>query len=495
MSQTTEEKLQEMLGDYYQMGSPGSPNAAILQNILGAENELRDPQSENEALLKLIYEDGQLINQEAVEACTEAKEACEAAQQAVESHTAAVYDSTKTYAVGEYVVYDGALYVCTTAVTTAEEWDANKWTETTVGEALTSLQNEVDEAERKIDAISIKDTASGAIASFTDGADGMPVKSCVVQIEPIQEGSGDPSPTNIRPISGHTGADVSACGVNVWDEEWEVGAIDDNTGENAEGTAGIRTKNYIRVEPGKQFYAYIAGQTGTNLKTRWYDKSKNYIGSDPSVAYGNVFTAPANAYYLRFCPQNAYGITYNHDISINHPSTDHDYHAYTGTTKSISFPSTIYGGTDEIVSGSGKKTMEIVDLGSLDWHNNGNDSVYADISGMMTNADIALCSHLKRVSVSTAVADMPNGSFKTYTNAGRIAVKYTGVTAQNAETMLAGMQFVYELATPTDFSTTPVTDLVSLKGDNNVWNTAGDTEVEYVADPAKYIDKKLAALA
>lgn len=55
---TTEEKLKEMLGDYYEMGVPGSPNAAILQNILGADNELRDPQSENEALLKLIYEDG-----------------------------------------------------------------------------------------------------------------------------------------------------------------------------------------------------------------------------------------------------------------------------------------------------------------------------------------------------------------------------------------------------------------------------------------------------
>ena len=78
---TTEEKLKEMLGDYYEMGVPGSPNAAILQNILGAENELRDPQSENEALLKLIYEDGVGNIMEAAE---KAKEDADRAEDAAE---------------------------------------------------------------------------------------------------------------------------------------------------------------------------------------------------------------------------------------------------------------------------------------------------------------------------------------------------------------------------------------------------------------------------
>lgn len=55
----------------------------------------------------------------------------------------------------------------------------------------------------------VTDTASGAIASFPDGADNIPVKSLAVDIEPVQSGSGDPSPTNIRPISGHTSAVVT----------------------------------------------------------------------------------------------------------------------------------------------------------------------------------------------------------------------------------------------------------------------------------------------
>lgn len=48
----------------------------------------------------------------------------------------------------------------------------------------------------------IIDTASGAVATFTDDKGDLPIRSLVVDIEMVQSGSGDPSPTNIRPISG-----------------------------------------------------------------------------------------------------------------------------------------------------------------------------------------------------------------------------------------------------------------------------------------------------
>ena len=51
-------------------------------------------------------------------------------------------------------------------------------------------------------------TAEGAIATFEDGGDDMPMVSCVAKIEPVQNGSGDPSPTNVRLITGRTGASV-----------------------------------------------------------------------------------------------------------------------------------------------------------------------------------------------------------------------------------------------------------------------------------------------
>ena len=38
------------------------------------------------------------------------------------------YDSTSTYAVDDYAMYQGTLYKCTMAVSTAEDFDSTKWT-------------------------------------------------------------------------------------------------------------------------------------------------------------------------------------------------------------------------------------------------------------------------------------------------------------------------------------------------------------------------------
>ena len=59
------------------------------------------------------------------------------------------------------------------------------------------------------------DTASGSIATF-DGVDA-PLKSLSFSIAPSQSGSGDPSPSNIRPISGWTQVDGKQSGVDMTD--------------------------------------------------------------------------------------------------------------------------------------------------------------------------------------------------------------------------------------------------------------------------------------
>lgn len=46
------------------------------------------------------------------------------------------YSSSATYSVGDYCSHDGKLYRCTTAISTAEDWTAAHWTETTVGDEL-----------------------------------------------------------------------------------------------------------------------------------------------------------------------------------------------------------------------------------------------------------------------------------------------------------------------------------------------------------------------
>lgn len=84
--------------------------------------------------------------------------------------------------------------------------------------ALAGLVGEAEFTEALADkASAIVDTASGAIASFPDGA-AVAAKDITIGIEPVQSGSGDPSPENVRPISGWTGA-------NVWDDPKYGGTV------------------------------------------------------------------------------------------------------------------------------------------------------------------------------------------------------------------------------------------------------------------------------
>lgn len=57
---------------------------------------------------------------------------------------AGVYSTSGTYAVGDYVAYDGKLYRCVTAIDTAEAWTVAHWTEVTVGGDVADLKSAID---------------------------------------------------------------------------------------------------------------------------------------------------------------------------------------------------------------------------------------------------------------------------------------------------------------------------------------------------------------
>lgn len=83
----------------------------------------------------------------------DASSAIESAQNAV-SYLAPVFSTSRTYAVGEYVTQEGALYICTTAVETAGAWNATNWQSVTFGGEVTGLKSAL------ID-LSIKETIAG----------------------------------------------------------------------------------------------------------------------------------------------------------------------------------------------------------------------------------------------------------------------------------------------------------------------------------------------
>lgn len=125
------------------------------------------------------------------------------------------------------------------------------------------------------------------------------------------------------------GKGVKSVGFNQWDEEMETGKLNTTTGNNAEDTTRIRSKNYIKVFPSTKYY--FTSPTGTNSSFVWialYDKNYNiiqgYNGSGLQTS-GNMFniilapdrnrefTTSPNAAYMRFYISTEF----SHDICIN----------------------------------------------------------------------------------------------------------------------------------------------------------------------------------
>ena len=99
-------------------------------------------------------------------------------------------------------------------------------------------------------------------------------------------------------VKADTPTEVKVYGKNIFDGLLESGAIDSTTGINL-GTVGKRSINYIPIVPNTTYTITREFTTG-NIRTRFYDADKNYIG------YGFIatnspmtFTTKDNYYYLR----------------------------------------------------------------------------------------------------------------------------------------------------------------------------------------------------
>ena len=58
---------------------------------------------------------------------------------------ASAYSAAKTYKVGDYVLYNSNLYRCSTAITTAEAWNAAHWTQIVLADDVADLKTDLSE--------------------------------------------------------------------------------------------------------------------------------------------------------------------------------------------------------------------------------------------------------------------------------------------------------------------------------------------------------------
>lgn len=295
--------------------------------------------------------------------------------------------------------------------------------------------------------------------------------------------------SNICPISGWDSVEAYDTGVNVWDEEWEVGALKTSDGTPEHGTATIRSKNFCECLPSTVYFAKCGNYSvAYYLAVYWYDENENLVSRE--YCANRSVTSPADARYFKITtnPNSyVYGTIYNHDISINYPSTDTEYHTYQGQTYTTSLNQTVYGGTVDMATGVLTVDRAMVDLGALDW-------IYdATRESFATSERFEVAKPTTQYIPFNAVCSsyMTDSSYNTErkVNDGAISLSASrylriydtsaiGKTATEFKAYLNGVQLCYELAAPQTYQLTPH-QIQTLVGQNNIWSDAGNVEVTF----------------
>ena len=191
--------------------------------------------------------------------------------------------------------------------------------------------------------------------------------SAVVTLEPKQAGTGDPSPDNVRAISGYDSVEVNVRGKNLLSDEnfqsSEKNGITftkmGNGVVHIEGTTtGLSDSKIVydvpQLPPGKYYgvhssYLQLVVKKANTGRNTWY-----LVMNGVTIEPGDVIQ-----YYYFSVPS---GTTLNEDDYIflvpgKSPYQASDVEPYRpGTTATLTLPETIYGGTVDAVSGVGSKT-------------------------------------------------------------------------------------------------------------------------------------------
>lgn len=113
---------------------------------------------------------------EAAQSKTDAQTASQTTVNVLDS-MAPEYSSSKTYAVGDLVIHDNQLYECSTAITTAEAWNASHWTVSTVENQITDLKEDLGVLEVEYSDASLWESGGITAAAGEDSQNGNRIRT------------------------------------------------------------------------------------------------------------------------------------------------------------------------------------------------------------------------------------------------------------------------------------------------------------------------------
>ena len=352
-------------------------------------------------------------------------------------------------------------------------------------------------------------TSSGNIATFN--ADLIaPIKSAKIYFNPIQSGTGDPSPTNIRPISGWYTArlfqaqEIIPIVPNNWSTESKNDLTFTYSNNNtfiATGITNSRTTflipiNTITLDQNLTYNIIIYIDPNPTLVAEEQGNGNIMLGfmqnNSPLFTSRNNFTATA-----RYTINTITNGTFNKDYQLNKLAigliqgcgnfTIHIQITPNLTNNLIincSSEEELYGGYIDLSSG---ELVQTYGCTNTTWGNYNHS--YDSISGgnaVLTNYERRIftldnpfkpnnLNPVELCNVSPLITNGYGDDAPFFTMGNSIAILKLPVGTNDD----FPIQFVGELTTPITYQLTP-TQLKSLIGTNNIWsNTNGNIEIQY----------------
>lgn len=403
-------------------------------------------------------------------AATQAQQSAESASQQAQTagdHAADADQSAKSAAdaqVSAETAAGNAEQSANAAAQSAQEADAAAENAKTIIDDTTAQLGKTWSSLTIVDRLAPAFEASGPVVTCNP-VKGYPL-NVVSQIVPVQEGSGDPSPENVRPIKGWAEANLWVGGKNVFNKDNYFLAKEISFGGQYGGNVMTHESSssvifQIPAKPGQAYYFY-----NPQYQTYWLDRIV-LLDPEAMIGYQNLalytsesrnyesykFTfvdAPTNSMFVQFKKVNGSEFT-QEDVdalttTIGFGEIKEDIIPYNPTSQTITLPfgQVVYGGT-------------------LDWN-----------AGVLTVTHAEIASYSGEALPGAWISDRD-------------------VYSQGA-TPTTGAQVVYELSVPRTIQLT-TTEMLALSGANTIYTDTGNTTVSGRADPNTIIQQLAARIA
>ena len=342
---------------------------------------------------------------------------------------------------------------------------------------------------------------------------------CKVSWEPVQEGSGEPSPDNVRPIKGRDSVVVKVTGKNLiqpYEKDTQIAkngvTMDYNVESQLVHVYGTATGIADIYDAEQRIPLFVKSNVTMSITVRagkipdgtiiqysdFVTLGLSCTGSKPYAT--GAFSRPDFPGYVKFTVNIPAGVVVDFTIAVQLElgTTATAYAPYTGQTATLTLPRTIYGGTVDAVTGEGQETWKVLNIISASYIEGGSGGGWAQ-------SEDAVPWYIYKSQPDSGAEKVLSNIFHTVSDIVSKAVPYTigsspdfvafrlprsvAATEDDVRNWLIAndAEIIFESKAQTPFTATGAHPISALPGVNTLLTDADSVTVTGRADPIKRI--------